>query len=194
MEFPKSRLSTHAIERLSDRFRISAERILELLNTGQGKRIGTSSVSHLAHRLIWSPVDEQLLVAIQNVIDGTVLTFLTIEMYRRDYDSNLTERRIQKVLNMMVHAGHAPASLWRPGLPDEYVTVFANSQNTGKPIALGRWKGSVDSLQLSELGKRPEFWAWVASQVSAKGHTLQHILSIEARYTGGDTQGIPYAC
>lgn len=121
MKFGKSKLSHHAIERLSERFRISTEQLLEMLNTGHGIKIGTSVESHLVHRLLWSHVDEQLFVAIQNIIDGTVLTVLTLEMYRRDYGSNVTDRRAQKVINMMVHSGMAPVSLWRSGVPDEYV-------------------------------------------------------------------------
>ena len=189
-----STLSLHARERLGERFRISSERLLAILNRGHGKKIGTSVESHLVHRLLWSPVDEQLFVAIQDVIDGTVLTVLTLEMYRRDYGSNVTERRVQKVINMMVHSGMAPASLWRPDVPDEHVTIFADLLSASTPIALGRWKGTIDSVCLKELGANPEFWSWVASQITARGVQLDDVVLVKARFTGGDFQNVPYTC
>src|SRR3546814_9499054 len=66
---------------------------------------GRSARTHLAHRLLWSHVDESLLVAIQDVVDGTILTVLTLEMYCGKYGQNITDRRICRVVNQMVHAG-----------------------------------------------------------------------------------------
>lgn len=63
MSFPKSTLSLHATQRVAERFRISAEELLEVLNIGQGKRIGSTHGSHLVHRLPWSHIDEDLIVA-----------------------------------------------------------------------------------------------------------------------------------
>jgi hypothetical protein len=194
MIFGKTNLSLHAKKRLSERFRISSERLLEILNMGHGIKIGASVESHLAHRLLWSPVDEQIFVAIQNVINGTILTVLTLEMYRRDYGSSVTERRVQKVINMMVHSGMAPASLWKPDVPKEYVTVYADLCSTNNIIALGRWKGAVDSVYLEDLGTKIEFWSWVATQITARGAMLDEVLSVKAKFTGGDFQNVPYAC
>jgi len=194
MSFPKSTLSAHATVRLSERFRISSADFLKLLNAGQGKKIGISSSTRLAHRLLWSHVDEQLLVAIQDVVNGTILTVLTIEMYCRDYNSNITDGRIIKVINMMVHSNLAPASLWRPGAPDECVTVYATIQDSLKPVALGRWRGVVESVNLHDLGKIPEFWSWIVNKILAKGYMTEHLASVQARFSGGDLQDIPYAC
>jgi len=194
MRFGKAELSLHAKERLGERFRISSEQLLEILNKGQGKKIGSSVESHLAHRLLWSPICEKLFVASQDVVNGTVITVLTLEMYRRDYDINVTERRIQKVVNMMVHSGMAPASLWRPGVADEHVTVYADRQSSNKPIALGRWKGGVDSACLGDLGSKPAFWSWVAIEITARGAVLDEVVSVKAKFTGGEVQDVPYAC
>jgi len=194
VEFPRSKLSTHAVERLNERFNINSDEFLYLLNSGQGKKIGKSIQTHLAHRLLWSHKDEQLLVAIQDVVDGVVLTVLTLEMYCRDYEHNITDRRISGVINKMVHSAMAPSSLWHPGVPDEHVTVYTTILDSPSVVALGRWKGAVDSVQLSELGKKPEFWSWVSTQVSTKGYSVERVLSVEAKFTGGDAQGVPYAC
>src|SRR3546814_4537056 len=66
MIFPKSYLSQHAQDRILERLRIRPQDLLDLLNGGHGKKIGRSARTHLAHRLLWSHVDESLLVAIQD--------------------------------------------------------------------------------------------------------------------------------
>src|SRR3546814_10376923 len=108
MIFPKSYLSQHAQDRILERLRISPQDLLDLLNGGHGKKIGRSARTHLAHRLLWSHVDESLLVAIQDVVDGTILTVLTLELYCGKYGKNITDRRICRVVNQMVHAGLVP--------------------------------------------------------------------------------------
>ena len=128
------------------------------------------------------------------MVNGTVLTVLTIEMYCRDYKSNVTDRRVKKVINMMVHSNLVPASLWQPGASNEHVTVYATIYDSGNIVALGQWKGAVESVHLPDLGKKPEFWSWVANQICTKGHTIESLVSVEAKFTGGDPQVIPYAC
>lgn len=193
MSFPKSTLSLHATQRVAERFRISAEELLEVLNIGQGKRIGSTHGSHLVHRLLWSHVDKDLLVAIQDIRDGTVLTLLPLEMYRRDYEQNLTERRMQKVLNMMVHAGLAPASLWKPGVPDERIMVVAEVESTAAPVQIGFWRGPVESAYLRRLGEKREFWAWVTGQLQARGGAVEDLVAVRAKFSGGDFEEIPFA-
>src|SRR3546814_1548465 len=89
MIFPKSYLSQHAQDRILERLRISPQDLLDLLNGGHGKKIGRSARTHLAHRLLWSHVDESLLVAIQDVVDGTILTVLTLAMRSEEHTSEL---------------------------------------------------------------------------------------------------------
>lgn len=190
----KSSLSAHAKQRLAERSSISAEELLTLLNTDLAKRIGNSFEHHLYHLLLWSPRDNQFFVCIQNIQDGTVITVLTLDMYMRDYAQNVTERRIQKVINMMVHAGMAPTTAWRPGVMDEYVTVFALRLSTSYLMSLGRWRGAVTSVDLGKLGELPEFWEWVARTTLARGCTLEDVLSVSARFSGGELQHVPYAC
>jgi hypothetical protein len=193
MSFPKSSLSLHATQRVAERFRISAVELLALLNSGQGKRIGSTARSHLVHRLMWSHVDKDLLVAIQNISDGMVLTVLPLEMYRRNYQQNLTERRIQTVINMMVHAGFAPASLWKPGVPEERIMVVAEVESTTAPITVGSWRGPVESACLRRLGEKREFWAWVTEQLTARGGAVQNLVAVRAKFSGGDFEEIPFA-
>ncbi|TIC80305.1 hypothetical protein [Crenobacter intestini] len=187
-----SSLSAHAQMRLTERFSISTDELVRLLNTGLGKRIGHSLETHLIHILLWCPIEKAFLVCIQDVLNGIVLTVLTLDMYIRDYARNVTERRIQKVINMMVHAGMAPAAAWRPGVMDEYVTVFALRKSTSYLLSLGRWRGAVTSVDLGKLGELPEFWEWVARTTLARGGTLEDVLSVSARFSGGELQHVPY--
>lgn len=192
MKFPASRLSGHACLRLSERFKIQATELLRLLNAGLGKAIGFSDQTHLLHRLVWSHLDGAFLVAIQGVTDGTVLTVLRVDMYRERYGENLTDKRLLHVINQMVHAGYAPPSLWVKGDADEYVTVHATLSTSPTTVPLGRWRGLVTSADLSELGRRAEFWEWVVSELTRRGHEVSELESITAKFTGGDHQAVPY--
>src|SRR3546814_17116644 len=80
MIFPNSYLSLLAQDRILERLRISPQDLLDLLNGGHGTKIGRSARTHLAHRLLWRHVYESLLVALQDVVDGTIRTFLSLEM------------------------------------------------------------------------------------------------------------------
>ena len=191
MPLPPAKISKHATERTNERFKVSPERLAALMNDGLGKRIGTSTASNLIHRLLWSPEDNGLLVAIQEVVTGTVLTVLTLEMYRRDYAVNLTPNRVRHVVNQMVHAGHIPAAMWQPGDNQECVTVHAHLASVSNVVTLGKWTGHVASPDLSQLGSL-EFWAWVAQRLKEKRHTVSALLRVEARFNGGHNWEVPY--
>ena len=192
MPLPSALFSKHATERTAERFKVSPEKLTALMAAGLGKRIGASRASNLIHRLLWSPEDDCLLVAIQEVVSGTVLTVLTLDMYKRDYAANLSENRVRHVINQMVHTGHIPAALWRPGRTQEYVTVHAHLAETPNAVALGRWTGEVSSPDLSQLGRRLEFWIWVAQRLAEKQHTIDGLLRVEARFTNGQNWEVLY--
>ena len=175
-----------------ERFKVSPEELTALMNDGLGKRIGVSTASNRIHRLLWSPEDNCLLVAIQEVVSGTVLTVLTLEMYKRDYADNLSENRVRHVINQMVHAGHIPASMWQPGDNQAHVTVHAHLAGDSIAVALGRWTGQASSSDLSQLGKSLEFWTWVAQRLAQKQHAVDNLLRVEARFTGGQNWEVPY--
>lgn len=190
--FPVSQLTQHAEQRLAERFQITSSEFLGLLNSHQGKRIGISSRTHLMHRLLWSPADNELLVAIQDAVDGSVLTVLTLEMYRNRYPENVTGNRVRRVVNRMVHAGLAPSSMWLPGDSEDYVTVYARLTDVARTLSLGRWRDEVESYDLSQLGRHEQFWAWVAERVEALGHAVGSLELVTAKFSGGDHQEVMY--
>lgn len=192
MSLPPAFFSKHATERTTERFKVAPEKLAGLMNEGLGKRIGLSKASNLIHRLLWSPADNDLLVAIQEVVSGTVLTVLPLEMYRRDYAENLTEKRIRYVINQMVQAGHAPVELWQPGDCPSCVTVHAHVAEAPKPISLGRWPGTVTSANLGLLGERLEFWTWVAQRLAEKHLDIARLMRVEARFSGGQNWEVPF--
>lgn len=185
-------LTLHARQRIEERFRITPEELIDLLNAGLWKKIGISAVSSIAHRLLWSPKDELPLVAIQEVVTGTVLTVLTVEMYTNTYTTNMTERRLQNVINKMVLAGHLPQSRWTPEDNQINVVVFAFQLDSPNRISLGSYRSDVDSTDLALLGQRQEFWRWVAERLVQRGHSLDNISSVGAHIAGGDYQEIPF--
>ena len=193
MEFPRSHLSDHALQRLQERFKISSAELLRLLNADLGKKIGVSVRTHLIHRLLWSQVDRSLLVAIQDAITGTLLAVLTVEMYQREYEANLTERRLRHVVNQMVHAGYAPVEMWEPVDPNQFVTIYARLTSSEHLVALGRYRGEIASVDLSTLGKESEFWAWLVRGLRERGHNIETLEFVTGKFSGGDHQQIPYA-
>jgi hypothetical protein len=189
---PTTVLSKHAADRIRERFRVQPEAIVALMNAGLGKRVGVSRETNVIHHLLWIPVDECMLVAIQEVVSGVVRTVLTLDMYRRDYEKNLSEERIRFVVNEMVHSGHAPLTLWLPGKQGNCVLVYAHMTD-GPVVSLGQWKGKVDSIDLTELGNRDQFWIWVARRLIGKDGSLERLTHIEARFRGGQTCEIPFS-
>ena len=162
------------------------------MNAGLGKKIGVSTESRLFHRLLWSSEDACLLVAIQDIVTGTVVTVLTLDMYKRDYAENLSEGRVKHVINQMVHAGHVPEHMWQPNDNHEHVIVHAHLTDCPKPIALGGWPGEIKSPDLRQLGKLHDFWGWVAQRLHQKQHDVSHLMLVEARFKGGRSYEVPY--
>lgn len=189
---PPAIFSKHAKERIAQRLKISPEKLATLMKAGFGKKIGQASdASNLIHRLLWSPEDAGLLVVIQDLVTGTVLTVLTLEMYKRDFADNLSEKRVRHVTNQMVHAGHIPDSFWVAGDPQEQVTVHVHLVDQQHAIALGRWPEPVHSPDLTHLGKSPAFWTWVAHGIRARHHDVEKVVRVEARFAGGQNCEVP---
>lgn len=185
-------LSYHAKQRIEERFLISHEEFLNLLNSGLWKKIGISAVHSIEHRLLWSTKDEIPLVAIQECVTGIVLTVLTIGMYTNTYQDNLTEKRLKKLLNKMVIAGHLPNSRWSDNVDKFNAIVYAFHYDSAKRIPLGAFRSDTFLSDLSDLGENPEFWKWVAKQLIQRGYSLEKTSSVGAHIKGGDYQEIPF--
>lgn len=194
MNFPPPFFSRHAIERIKERFVIAPDALLEILKSGKGKRIGISARTNLIHRLLWSHFDGQLLVVIQDVVDGGVLTVLTRRQYELSYPENISVQRTRHVVNQMAHAGLAPKEMWEPGDKEEFVTVYGAFNTENRVRALGRWKGSVESIELARLGKCRLFWEWVGNEIVERGYCIERLDTITAKFTNGEYQVIPFEC
>ncbi len=118
-----------------------------------------------------------------------MLTLLPLEMYRRNFEKNLTERWMQKVINRMVHAGLAPAPLWKPGVTDERMMV----EGITAPVTIGSRRVPVESADLRPAGEKREFWVWVTEQLKARGGAVEDLVAVHDKFTGGDFEEIPFA-
>jgi hypothetical protein len=183
--FPPASLSAHAARRLSERFQIAESDLLHLLNSGFGKRLGVSKESHLVHRLLWSIEDEAPLVAIQDICNGTVLTVLTIDMYRRNYDDRLTDERLRSVINQLIPAGLLPPTRWLTGSspPTVFVIGWISDDDAwpSSPVNLGRWKQANELDALHLLRDDPAFWTWIAERMQGRGLPLARLRSVTFR-------------
>jgi len=185
-------LSRHAEQRLAERFRISKEVLLDQLNVGQlGVKLGVSKDSSISHRLVWSLEDNAPLVVIQNVVDGAILTVLTLEMYRCHYPERVIDRKIERALNQLAnrrsrYGGAAQAA------HSQRVTVtgFFRSDDAFLSVAtavhLGKWKAALSSEELESLGSDMQFWSWVAERIRKKGLLVDNLSSLTVGYTMTD--------
>lgn len=185
ISFPRSYFSQHARMRILERFEIAPDALLGLLNQGLGKHIGTSSrETRRVHRMLWSPADEAILVAIQNISDGYVITVLTLDMYLRDYAENVTPKTVQRVINRMVYAGHAPDHLWVKVDSKDSPWIYVEVGTTKRTVMIGPWTDPMTVPRPHELGRCKKFWNWVAKRAIKKKIPLDDVAYAVGHYQG----------
>lgn len=187
-----AQLTPHARARIGERFKMSPETLVSALDARKSKRIGVSQDTRIAHMLIWSPADSEHAVAIQNVINGRVITVLTVPMYARTYPRRIQGDILQKTINALVYAGEAPASEWR-FLPSttERAQVFVHTFGESRAAYVGKWRGTLDSPDLSRLGHSKDFVLWLAEQIRARRIDFGSVTGVSAKFPGGDMQDVP---
>lgn len=150
-------------------------------------------VTHLLHRLYWSPADQTHFVAIQDVVDGSILTILSMPLYDNFYPDQATKRACQKVLNQAVLAGHAPAASWGSRLRTTcYVTAHLDEMSA--VATLGCWTASISEPSPSVIGSMRAFWSWVSARIEQRGLPLDRLVSVELRLPFGEAEAVPYGC
>lgn len=177
--------------RLKERFNIDSDQFLSLLKSGACKGLGVSVDTRRAHRLVWSQPDEGFIVAIQDVISRSVITVLTLDMYRNTYAEKVNDLLLARTINAAVVAGAAPACMWRADAGRANATVYAQVNARAKIISLGRWKDEFSSADLAILGQRKEFWVWVVDKLMERGLDLGTLELVTAKFSGGVPQEIP---
>lgn len=183
--------TSHAQERLSERFEISEEQLLEQLNVGRlGVKLGVSKETHLVHRLIWSEYDNNHIVIIQDVINGSILTVLTVDMYRRDYPERLNDKRIQKAINQLKNRkSKMDVCPQKPSI--SAIFVFDDGRRLVRSI--GKWKEKISMEEIEYLGSRQEFWDWVLESIAKKELPLNDLQYVSGGYSMADRVRIEYA-
>src|SRR5690606_23126261 len=128
--------------------------------------------SHLLHRMYWSPADLALFIAVQDVVNGTVLTILTLEMYQERSSIVITDRQIGKVVNEAVLAGDAPTKMW---VPDERpsIRVCAGLSDT-EAVTVGYWNG-LEAPDLEAVGSCRQFWEWLMRKLGDRGYQVANL-------------------
>jgi hypothetical protein len=194
MNFPKARLTAHASQRLAARSMLDEQTLIGMFNLQLGRKIGvTKCRSHLLHRLYWSPADQAHFVAIQDVMNGSILTILSMPLYDGFYPDQATERARQKVLNRAVLAGYASAAHWTPSLRTTcYVTARLDGMSDAE--ALGCWTGSICEPSPSAIGSIRMFWDWVSARIRRRGLPLDRLVSVELRLPFGEAEAVPFGC
>ena len=186
-------LTRHASWRLNLRSSLSDEELLTLLSGVRCKTLGVSGRTHLKHRVVWSPVDEDFLVAIQDVRTGTILTVLTLTMYAETYPENINPQPINRTVNLMVYAGLAPLDHWVPGQNDCRLCLFLYESESNNYFPLGHYPKLLDGPNLKAVESNLAFWNWIASESLARGYDLSRADGVYGRLPGGELTYLSYA-
>lgn len=183
-------LTTHAKARLAERSKMHEEELLDQLNNGNvGIKLGVSKETNLAHRLVWSEADNNHIVIIQDVINGSVLTVLTIEMYKRDYSDRVNDIYIAEAKAQIINRKRKLANQQRK----ISITGMFKS-NDGKLYAktIGKWKDNISTDEIESLGRNEFFWVWVMGNIQKKELPLDNLKYITAGYSMTDRVRIEY--
>lgn len=196
MKITMATMSPNAEESLNLCSTLSPTMFLTIMNRQYGKCVGTTKVKKhsIVNRLYWSPSDQAYFVAIQNLNDGKVLTVLNLETYCAYFPQKISSKKLAAVTNEMVIAGEAPEWLWRRPSRAQNVLVYATVAGFACPLALGRWRMTMERFDLSLLGAQKNFWRWIANKISARGAALENLEWVTARLSGGDHQYLTYNC
>lgn len=183
-------MSDHAIERLSQRSKLSSEELLAMLNSGRTISLGSFMRSHegRARHLLYSAKDKAFFVAITAPsttigVSGTVVTLLTREQYENDMG------RIE--LSYLLRSAHVALDA------NDYVVLkkeLVAHESHGRPYALRRpkilvsvhyfdaerrervWRARSPNVPLAHLAehgllaihRHPAFWAWLAQRTDGR--------------------------
>lgn len=95
-----SQLSNHAIKRMKERTQLTEYQLTQILDNDLGVNTGTEFVFKRDHILIYSDIDDDFFVVIQDNITKVVVTILTIE-----YHQNLSWEIKNKKFNLAKFKG-----------------------------------------------------------------------------------------
>lgn len=190
-------MTHHALTRLKERSRLDANTFEAIFNGNFVIKVGACrkpGKSHLAHRMFFSPVDRSFFVAIQDLLNGDVITVLTFEQYRDRHPAiSIGSRALQQV-NRMVVEGLAPPSCWEERVKGARTLVYADFGADIRQASLGAFRTVLISPDLERLGGMPRFWRWIAERCETLELPLDRIHRVTARLPYGDAQEIHYLC
>ncbi|MBB1358671.1 hypothetical protein H5132_11410 [Pseudoalteromonas sp. SG45-6] len=89
--------SEHAIKRINERTRLTSNNIADIIDLGLAVDIGSERVFNKKHWLLYSEIDEDFFVAIQDSYTGLIVTVLPLEYHEnlawKIDECNLTEAK-----------------------------------------------------------------------------------------------------
>lgn len=195
--YPKVWLTRHALLRLRERTRLTAEALESIYKGGFVVKVGNCrkpGKHYLVHHLFFSPPDRSFFVAILDVSDGAIITLLTWNQYRNHYTVASIGARALREVNRMVLEGLAPKSCWQKNAKGERALVYANFGTDIRQAPLGAYAATLSGPDLQGLGSLSKFWRWIAERCEALELPLDQIHTVTARLPYGDAQEIHYLC
>jgi hypothetical protein len=183
----------HARQRLEERFTIPPDTLIEQLNIGQlGIRLTMQGETRILHRLTWSETDNDYLVVVQDIVDGNIITILSLDMVKLKYPEKITEAKLRRAKNQVLNR------IKKLGSYDKKVTnnknklklaVYGGFLTNDSSIELkmiGRWKNVPDD-ELAQLTSQKEFLVWVGGKIVDKSYDLSALKYISVGYKLNET-------
>ena len=96
-----TKFSKHAFKRLAQRTKLSVETIVDILEEKIYVNLGMMPGFNKAYLLFYSSIDENYFVAIQDLLNGTVLTILPID-FHINTERKITEKDLLKAKNLFL--------------------------------------------------------------------------------------------
>ena len=190
--------SRHAVERVSERLTISHAEVAQLLDDGLTLRIGEQERTNRQYLLFYSAADGRCFVAIQNAVNGTLVTVLPIRYYEK-MCGKISWGNLKRARKMVLERAPrkpsrtpepyrspepepvtapppSPAAPAAPAVTYRVLAYVATVDGRVKIASLGSWKASATDDPSTTVADR-EFAAALQQRLEARG-VLQDALTI----------------
>lgn len=112
---PKTELAKHARLRLAQRSNVKKSDVVDLLDANRCVNVWVDRATHLAHRLVYIPDGGSYIVAVQDMMSGRVVTFLSLKFLPIGADEKERLKTVSRDLALKKTEPLFVGGLW--GLP-----------------------------------------------------------------------------
>ena len=191
-----TQFSKHAFKRLAQRTKINVETITYILEEKIYINLGMVPGFNKAYLLFYSPADQNYFVAIQDLLNGTVVTILPIDFYINTV-KKITEKDLKKVKDLFIEREsikkeEAPNPLGKKSSHIFVSTQYLDKDNQQKSkqifdlkILVNNYGSTIDEIIRNEM-----FYKDFFAKTNSLGIDKDKIFSIALRQGQASQQPI----